>query len=355
MAVASSTIEPTPRGQILLGLAAAALLGAILDREPNVRLAAALLAAPLLIDFLWKARRLHRLTIQVAPRRTVAGAPFRETLTLHNPRRVTVRELLVAEPRTRGNPALLGRLAAGEAQRVTLECQSGARGHLLERVFTLATEWPLGLFRARATIVAATDFVIEPMRVQLAADLVHAVAENDPAPYVRSRLEGDEFHALREHQPTEEARGVHALRSAALGTLVRTVLRGRHPREVGIVLDLRRPPGRPLGLGQRRFEWSLGAVATLLDRLVADGTSARVLVIGSRTVRAVIDDAGRHREFATFLSEATPSAHRPLDVPALRELDGLEQVFWIPAGGYRSPTEQRDLRATVRVLGEGEA
>jgi uncharacterized protein (DUF58 family) len=236
-----------------------------------------------------------------------------------------------------------------------LRCLSHARSHLLQRVFELRSDWPLGLLRARLLVQVATDLVTEPARVPIDVSRLQSIAERDPGPSSRRQRTGDEFHALREHQAAEEARGVHALRSAALGTLVRTEVRGRMPREVGLVLDLRRPPGRPLHLGQRRFEWSLGACAAALDHLRELQTVVRVFVLGSKTVQTAVADSAQHRQVLTFLAEAASSPYRPLEPAALRELCGFEHCLWIPAGGFQARAELEQLGTRVKVLGEVDA
>src|SRR5690606_13423596 len=124
--------------------------------------------------------------------------------------------------------------------------RSLVRSHVVERVFVLTSTWPLGLFRSRAALAVQAELVTQPAPVPLRADLVRAIAERQAAQHLRTNVRGAEFHSLREHQPDEDARGVHALRSASAGTLVRRVLRGSMPRTAGVVLDLRRPPGRRL-------------------------------------------------------------------------------------------------------------
>ncbi|MGE3171399.1 MAG: hypothetical protein AB7O97_02160 [Planctomycetota bacterium] len=351
MAVPSRSVELTARGKVMLALAAASLLGALLSGDGNVRLAAGLLLAPLIVDFARTPRRLDRAVLQVQPRRTVVGAPFHEVVQVHNGGRAPLREVLVREPRTRGAPALLPTVPAQGHARAVLACTSLERSHCVERVFELATEWPLGLFRSSAVVVLTADMVTEPRRVALAPALVHAAAEQLPAPDTRSHLAGDEFHALREHHPHEDARGVHAQRSAALGSLVRTVLRGRLPRDVAIVVDLRRPPGRMLHRGARRFEWSLGACATLLDLLRAGDCTVHAWVLASTSERHVVRRDGEHRELLTALAECQPILHRELDRSALAELRRMDQCFWVPAGGYLERAELDALHVRVRIVG----
>ena len=82
MATSSSTVELTLRGRVVAWLATLAAGAAWIGGDGNARLAAAMLAAPLLVDFVAKQRRLQHTEIRLAPRRTAAGSPFSERLTL---------------------------------------------------------------------------------------------------------------------------------------------------------------------------------------------------------------------------------------------------------------------------------
>lgn len=352
MATSSTTIELTLRGRVLAGLGAAAACAAWFGDDPNARLAAALLLAPLLIDLLAKPRRLHTTDLRVGPRRTAAGAPFTESVELVHRGRAPVRECLLLEPRTMrlDPPTLLPVLPVGAPLRATLRGRSLQRSHVLERVFVLLTGWPLGLFRSRAVIAVAADLVTEPARVPLHTDIVHAIAEREAAPRDRTTLPGPEFHSLREHQADEDARGVHALRSASMGTLVRRVTQGRMPRTVGVVLDLRRPPGRSVGQGSRRFEWSLGAAASLLGFLRSRAAQIDVLVLDAEPTRILVRGPAQENELLTLLAEASPTLHRPLEPEQLAHLRTLELCYWIPAGAYLAEREFAAMAGTVKLV-----
>lgn len=352
MATSSTTLELTLRGRVLAGLGSAAGFAAWLGDDPNARLAAALLLAPLLVDFLWKPRRLHRCEVRVAPRRTAAGAPFTERLTLVHQGRSPARECLLLEPRTMriDPPGLVPVLQPGVPCQVTLRGRSLQRSHVLERVFVLLSAWPLGLFRARAVIAVAADLVTEPARVPLSPHLVHAIAEREAAPRDRTTLPGPEFHSLREHHPGEDARGVHALRSASIGTLVRRVTLGRMPRTVGVVIDLRRPPGRSISQGSRRFEWSLGATASLLAFLRTRGAEVLVLVIDAEPTQLLVQSPAAEADLLTLLAEASPTPHRALVPEQLDQLRRLEQCYWVPAGAYLAEREYEALPGTVTLI-----
>lgn len=356
MAARLQTMELTLRGRIVLLLVSMALSAAWLSGDANARLAAALVAAPLFVDFVLKQRSLRQLRLSVRPRRTVAGAAFLEEILLRHDGRRPLRELLVREPRTGVDGSagtLVELLAPGEQLQIHVNGRSNVRSHLLERVFEVQSHWPLGMLRVRAVLPVAAELVTEPARVELEAELLRAAQEREPAPRDTLMLAGSEFHSLREYRYGEDARTVHALRSAALGTLVRTVTRGRMPRQVGLVLDLRRPPGRPLMLGQRRFEWSLGAAASMLEFLAAQNVAAHVLVIGSRSAHTLVEGAARLHEFLTFLSEVAPSPHRPLEAAMHDALLGCEHCYWLAAGSYLDRAAMARLHREPVLLSAG--
>jgi hypothetical protein len=353
MATSSSSVELTLRGKVVAWLTALAAGAAWLGDDGNARLAAAMLAAPLIVDFVLKQRRLHHTEIRVSTRRTTAGAMFVDPLVLVHHGHRPARECLLSEPRTMRNepPVLLPTLAPGAPAAIELRGRSLQRSHVLERVFVLVSAWPLALFRSRAVVTVATDFVTEPARVPLSAEVVQAIAEQQAAPRDRAVATGLEFHSLREHLPHEDARGVHALRSAALGTLVRRVSRGRLPHTVGLVLDLRRPPGRPLHHGARRFEWSLGACAALVAHLRQQAAQVLVLVVGEAPARFLVQGPAQEHDLLTLLAEVDPAPHRLLPPEQLDELRRLEHCFWIPAGAYTASPEIAALPRTVTIVG----
>ena len=279
--------------------------------------------------------------LAVRPRRTVAAAAFREELQLQCSGRA-LREVTVHEPRTALASAwtLIERLARGHNV-VHLQARSNQRSRVDHRVLVLHCEWPFGFFAAETVVRCAAELVTEPGRLRLPAPVLEslrqpAVADRD------SRLQtGPDFHSLREHHPDEDARAVHALRSAAPWACWcrRREMQQQHAgggRAV-VVLDLRRPRRRAR-LGQRRFEWSLSACASMLD-LLCSRHGHGVVVLGAR--RRMVQSGAEHTALLTFLSEAEPVPHRPLEPLTLRELAACERSYWIAAGGH---LEQGELQ-----------
>lgn len=339
MASAGQALEITVRGRTMGLLALLATTGAWFTGDPVARLAASLLLGPLLVDLACKPWAIGRLRITFRPRRAVAGIPFTETLTVAHAGRRAMCELLLSEPRTMrsGALALVDRLASRSTAEVELACRATARGHLVERVVLAASGWPLGLFQVRAVLATPADLVIEPARVALSPEVLQALADRESAWTPQRRLPGDEFHALREYREGDDARAVHARRSAALGTIVCRVNIGRQPRDFGLVLDLRRAPDRSTAPGPMHAERCLGLAASLVDALRADQNRLQVVVVGSRSVPLTVDGEAPRTKLLTLLAEAGTSAHRELEPAAFDSLRGAETVFWIPAGGAAVP------------------
>lgn len=351
MAAAGQALELSVRGKTLGLLALMATTGAWISGDPVARLAASMLLGPLLVDLACKPWAIGRLRIAFRPRRAVAGTPFTEPLTIVHEGRSTMRELLLSEPRTMrsGALALVDRIGPRSTAEVELSCRTTARGHLVERVVLAASGWPLGLFQVRAVLAAPADLVIEPARVALSPEVLQALADRESAWTLHRRLPGDEFHALREYRDGDDARAVHARRSAVLGTIVCRVNIGRQPRDFGLVLDLRRPPAKVLA--PQHAERCLGIAASIVDALRSDQNRLQVVVLGSRTVPITVDGEGARTKLLTLLAEAGTSAPRDLEPGAFASLRGAETVFWIPAGGAAVP-DPVELGFEPLVIGE---
>jgi len=352
MANGMTSIGFTLRGRIVGWLAVLTTGAAWVGGDANARLAAALLAAPLLVDFLLKPRRLHAVTLKVAPRRTIASALFVEHVSVEHPGRWPLRECLLLEPLTMRAEArsLLPPLPGGRPARIEIHARSKQRGRRLERTFLLATSWPLGLFRASAAVTAATELLTEPARITLPADVTRRIVDRHSIHDVARGPHGAEFHSLREHIVGEDARGVHARRSAAAGVLVRRVDHGSAPERVGVVLDLRRPPGSSRERRSPRFEWGMSACATLVVDLRRKGCSVRVFVVGDELREHGVESFAAERDLMTMLAEAKSVGHRQLTAEQLDAVRRLDHCFWIPAGTRAAPPEIESLPASITVV-----
>ena len=203
------------------------------------------------------------------------------------------------------------------------------------------------------TTTIATALVVEPARIDLPNHLREALESHLVHDNAIERSGDAEFWMLREYSYGEDLRAVHALRSAASGTLVRRLERGEESQHVWVVLDLRRAQGRPQH-GIRRFEWSLSAAAQLADDLEARKTRFTCLVLGKSPRLIDVTSDGERREMLAMLAGAAPEEHCPIELAAWPDLGEAELCLWIPAGGARASAERALLPDAVLVTQDGE-
>jgi uncharacterized protein (DUF58 family) len=349
----SLRLEVTPRGRLALLLLHLAAGAAWLSGDDNARLAAAMIAAPILVDLGAKLLGRPRLRIQLGPRRTIARTAFLETVTVHN-EGPGARELLLREPRTQvldAGGAHLPWLEPGGARTLRIAARSPRRGRAASRQFSASTAWPLGMFRWTIDLSLGAELLTEPTRAPLPAEILRALAATEQAERPGSRSAATEFWALREYRDGEDARLVHARRSAAVGDLVRKVHRGADDRNCTLVVDLRRPPGMPPTFGRRELELHLSRAAALVDALRDRGIGFRALVIGEATAGFTVAAGGDGRALLAELAVARTVAFRALDEDELAGIDAADACFWLAAGGYDEgvPHGRPNLRAIGRA------
>jgi uncharacterized protein (DUF58 family) len=347
----NTNIEVTHRGRVLLLLGVLATFAAWINKGNSVRVASAVLLAPLLIDLLWGGLRLPPMQLILRRRRTQSGAPFIETFTLHNlsPYRSVV-DLHVREPRTDtySGGLFIHHLGPNQAEGLKVPARTRSRGRAFARSVIAISSYPLGLIRRTTILRAETEIVSEPSRMPLPHHILHALEHESQLECISSTGE-DEFHSLRDYTTGESARLVHAMRSAATGTLIRRVLHTQRQRQSCLILDMRRPPGRSARLGSRRLEWSLGATATVIDARVQEGSSITCLVIADTDKCWTLTTAEQYEEFLAYLAEAHPVVHRNLSQDFLGIVDGFETCLWVPAGGFKATLDRAIVREPILV------
>jgi len=341
----------TLRGRALLVFGATSLLAAWITGNRELALAASLLCAPVGIDLVFKLGTLSSLHVHLGARRTEAGRTFSQIVEVSNrSARRTDHDIVVHEPATanyRGR-SMIERLGPGEKVQVPLLGRSKQRSVVSERELVIETPYPFGFFRCRLRYRVSAELVTEPARIRLPVRVLPTVSGGEPEFRSNDLLGGASFYSLREHQLDEDARMVHALKSATTGTLVRKVLRGQLPRELGVVLDLRRPPGRPLTANKRFFEYCLSVAASLADVLYARGHQQYwvVLGVGERGTQRISTNHDR-LDYLRDLSTVGPVEWGPFDRGAVESLRNCEGVYWIPAGGQVRNVDDLDFRAVV--------
>jgi len=334
-----------PRGRVVLVLLHLALAAAWLGEDDHARIAASLLATPLLVDLWTKLRHRPDLRLRLGARRTVARAPFLEPVMVEagaSP----LHALRLREPQTHVRDAggiHVAWLPKGGRHELRSAARSLRRGLVRERTFSGETAWPLGMFRWQIEVVLDARLLTEPARATLPQSILSALAAAEAEARAGRRDGQDEFHALREYRDGEDARLVHARRSAALGEPVRRVLRGSPAPRCALVVDLRRPPGMPPSFGRRRLEQELSRAAALADAVEARGLALVGYVIGeARTERSESTAGAPPISFLDALATAQSASYRLLGD---RELEGIEEVdacFWLAAGGHEDARQKRD-------------
>lgn len=347
-----TSLKLTYRGKVLLLLGFLSALAALASGDPSVRLAAAMLLAPFVVDLAWGSTHLPPLNLLISRRRTETGAPFEEALRLESASSTRgVSDVHLREPRTEtyAGGVFVPRLAPGRQITLPMPARTRMRGRYPQRVVLAVSSHPLGLFRRTAVLRSNNEMVSEPARMPLPTHVLEALERPQVEAVAHDQRGDDEFHHMCEYSAGEDARLVHALRSATSGSLVRRVLRNQQQPEACIVLDLRRAPGRSPRLGSRRLEWSLGATANLIDRMRARGTVITVLVLGSeeRTITIKTDSAAE--DFLAFLAEARSTLHWQVSPETLERLGQVEQCLWVPAGGFKATKDRAVIGDPVLV------
>jgi uncharacterized protein (DUF58 family) len=349
----NTNLEVTYRGKVLLLLGILAAIAAWINPGgSSVRLAAAVLLAPLLIDLIWGGVRLPELRLIMRRRRTESGAPFTESFTLHNlSRRRAVMDLHLREPRTDtyAGGLFVHHIEPEDKETLRIPARTRTRGLAGQRAVVVLSSYPLGLIRRSALLRSHTELISEPTRMPLPHHVANAFERDEPEYESRQTPGDDEFHSLRQYVSGEEARMVHAMRSAAMGTLVRRVMRSQQQREACLILDLRRPPGRSATLGSRRLEWSLGAAATIVDAMLERNAVLTCLVIGETDRRWTLSSPDEYEEFLAFLAQARPVLHRRVSREFLEEVKGFDTTLWVPAGGFKATDDRNFVEQPVLV------
>ncbi len=340
-------LELMPRGRVVLVLLHLALAAAWLGDDDHARIAASLLATPLLVDLWTKLRHRPDPSLRIGARRTIARAPYLEPVAVQTGRSA-LHALRFREPQTHVRDAggmHIPFLPAGTRHELRSAARSPRRGVVHERNFTGETVWPLGMFRWRIEVTVDARLLTEPARAPLPPSILSALAATDAEARAGRRDGQDEFHALREYRDGEDARLVHARRSAACGEPVRRVLRGSPAPRCAIVVDLRRPPGMPPSFGRHGLEQELSRAAALADAVEARGLALVGYVIEETGTTRTESAAGvPPTAFLDALAVARSASFRILDDDELAGFDDVDPCFWLAAGGHVDPKKRREPR-----------
>ncbi|MCA8942855.1 MAG: DUF58 domain-containing protein [Planctomycetes bacterium] len=334
-------LELTPRGRVTLLLVHLTASAAYITGDFAPKIATAALAAPFLVDWIYKLVARPRIEARVGKRRTRAGDLFLEPVRIRNHAQAA-HALEFCEPTTsvRKGGAYLEALPAGAEITANLPARARRRGITDVRVFEVVTTHPFGMLRRRLFVRCEAEFIAEPARTELGDEVLEQLRSDDREPIDQGYVTGNEFFALREYHPGEDARHVHAQRSASLGTLVLRDLRGGDNPETLIVVDLRRAPGRGYRFSDPRLEPRLSLAATLLDELLERHSRVRCRIIDDSMRSWTIDAQIDADSFLEALATAQAVPFRPLTGEWFDSIDERATAFWVQAGGYDAKSDR---------------
>jgi uncharacterized protein (DUF58 family) len=233
---------------------------------------------------------------RILPARAHAGTPFLVEIALANEKRflpsfsIEVEDVAPDAPSEKRTYFL--RVEPNGERSAVYERTADSRGLLRFSELVLRTSYPFGLFektiRHRAEDLLVVYPALEPDKAGLEAAERRLDAETAERPG-----HGTEVLHLREYQAGDEARAVHARRSAALGRLVvRERARSRAPR-IRLVLDDLLPEGEARG---RESSARRAAFERAIRRLAWQATTAHArgadVVLEARSGRSAAARAG---------------------------------------------------------------
>jgi uncharacterized protein (DUF58 family) len=270
---------------------------------------------------------------RVLPRRAHAGTPFLVEIALFNEKRflpsfsIEVEDVAPDAPTDRRTYFL--RVEPGGERRAVYERRAESRGLLRFSELVLRTSYPFGLFEKTLRYRAEDLLVVYPALEPDRAGLDSAERRFDSESAERPG-HGTEVLHLREYGAGDEARAVHARRSAALGRLVvRERARAQAPR-LELTLDDLLPDATERGQESpaRRdaFERAIRRLAWLATTAHGRGADVALKARSGRTAAA--------------------RAEAPLD-PVLAFLALVELVTEEEARGTLPPDARRAIARAV--------
>lgn len=178
-------------------------------------------------------------SLQVPHTRISVGECLTVEFTLHNLRPHIIRQVgCMVTVGDAQYPVAVPQLAAGSSTHTTLTVPALRRGPLAVGPVTAPAGDPLGIARRNRQLAAATTVTVYPRLIPL-PDNLFAASLRRGVSRAHAALPGDsmEFRSLREYTPQDDARHIHWLSSARLGTPVLTVMNAHAGNAVTLVLD----------------------------------------------------------------------------------------------------------------------
>jgi uncharacterized protein (DUF58 family) len=313
----------TLRGRCVLAAGiTAALAGLILSERDLLRVAALLIAAPVVAVGL-AARTRFRLTCarRVDPARVATGDRSRVVLRIENISRLPTGLLLIEDTipyLLGGRPrVVLDRLAPRRPIDVGYHVSGELRGRYRVGPLTVRLMDPFGLCELPRAFTSTDTLVVTPQVVALPA--VAITGEWGGAGHSTSRsvaTHGDDDVATREYRHGDDLRRIHWRTTARRGEL--TVRREEQPWQSrgAVLLDTRMIAHRGDGPASS-LEWAISAAASISIHLARSGFELRLVTdSGSQLSSAGLGEASFDASLLDALAVVTPSGGRSLHAGA---------------------------------------